>query len=54
MAASLGIQATTAEDVPAALERLRVQNWPQQPRILMCGSLYLAGEILDINGTLPE
>ena len=54
MAASLGIQATTAEDVPTALEQLCGQTWPKPPRILMCGSLYLAGEILDINGTLPE
>jgi len=54
MAAALGMQASFAADVPAALERLRAQNWPQAPRILMCGSLYLAGEILEINGTLPE
>ena len=54
IAASLGLQATIADNVPDALERLRVQNWPQQPRILMCGSLYLAGEILELNGTVPE
>ena len=54
MAANLGIQAAVADDIPAALERLRAQNWPKQPRILMCGSLYLAGEILQINGTVPE
>jgi dihydrofolate synthase / folylpolyglutamate synthase len=26
----------------------------EAPRILMCGSLYLAGEILKANGTIPR
>ena len=28
--------------------------WDRPPRVLICGSLYLAGEVLAANGTLPE
>jgi dihydrofolate synthase / folylpolyglutamate synthase len=27
--------------------------WDMPPRILICGSLYLAGEVLGLNGTPP-
>jgi dihydrofolate synthase / folylpolyglutamate synthase len=50
-ARALGIAATTADDVPNALDALR----PTHPRlILILGSLYLAGEVLRENDELPD
>ena len=35
--------------------RLAPRNvWDRPPRVLICGSLYLAGEVLAANGTLPQ
>ena len=31
-----------------------VTIWERQPRVLICGSLYLAGQVLAANGTLPQ
>jgi dihydrofolate synthase/folylpolyglutamate synthase len=45
---SAGLEATTATDVAAAIEDLVGRNGPA--RILICGSLYLAGEVLARNG----
>jgi len=47
-AASVGLAATTAPDALAAVRRLAAD----QPgaRILICGSLYLAGQVLRENG----
>lgn len=47
-AAQAGLTATTAHDVASAIEDI-VQKEPQA-RILICGSLYLAGRILRENG----
>ena len=47
-AAAAGIPATTAESVAAALYRIAAQT--PQARVLICGSLYLAGSILRENG----
>jgi dihydrofolate synthase/folylpolyglutamate synthase len=48
VAESLGMAATTAPDVTAALAQgLAVEGPP--PRVLICGSLYLAGEVLDLS-----
>ena len=32
---------------------LAAREWPVPPRILIAGSLYLAGEVLRLNGTPP-
>lgn len=44
----VGIDAVTAESVAAALASISVQN--PQARVLICGSLYLAGGVLRENG----
>ena len=42
-------------DVASALKTLREEHGEEKPpRILICGSLYLAGEVLKLNGPLPE
>jgi dihydrofolate synthase/folylpolyglutamate synthase len=54
-AVSAGVTAEPAESVEAALDRIvaeRGLNVP--PRILICGSLYLAGAVLAANGTPPK
>jgi len=43
--------------VPAALETLTASAGTQSPaagRVLICGSLYLAGAVLALNGSLPD
>ncbi|WP_237155242.1 bifunctional folylpolyglutamate synthase/dihydrofolate synthase [Oryzibacter oryziterrae] len=49
-----GLAAMACDSVGEALGHLR-QTWsgPIAPRILICGSLYLAGEVLAENGTPP-
>jgi len=47
-----GLPARAHADAFAALAALKSETLP--PRILICGSLHLAGEILRLNGTLPE
>jgi dihydrofolate synthase / folylpolyglutamate synthase len=44
-ARSVGLQAYVATDVPAALRAID-KNHPGAKRILICGSLYLAGQVL--------
>jgi len=39
--------------VEQALRTIAARDWPVPPRILICGSLYLAGEVLSDNGTPP-
>ncbi|MEE9544070.1 MAG: bifunctional folylpolyglutamate synthase/dihydrofolate synthase, partial [Rhodospirillales bacterium] len=48
-AARLGIDAAAAVEVDAALQSL-VDHFPGPARVLICGSLYLAGEVLRENG----
>ena len=43
-----------ARNVEAALSALSGQDWHIPPRILICGSLYLAGHVLGMNGTPPQ
>ena len=43
----------TAESVEAALAAIARLAYEVPPRILITGSLYLAGEVLSANGTLP-
>jgi dihydrofolate synthase / folylpolyglutamate synthase len=52
---ALGLPASAAGSVEQALSQIAARHWPdgQQPRLLICGSLYLAGEVLAANGTPP-
>ena len=54
IAAEIGIEAASCAGVEAAMRFLAARDWPVPPRILITGSLYLAGEVLAANGTLPE
>ena len=49
----LGMRVETAESVEAALHSLARLAYEAPPRILITGSLYLAGHVLAINGTPP-
>lgn len=53
-AAEAGLSAEPVDDVAEALSVIR-ENWDSapEPRILICGSLYLAGDVLAENGTPP-
>jgi dihydrofolate synthase / folylpolyglutamate synthase len=42
-----------ASGIEAALRKLSTLAYEVPPRILITGSLYLAGHVLDINGTPP-
>ncbi len=53
LARSVGLAARSSTSVSAALEDIAQRAWPLPPRILICGSLYLAGEVLGLNGTPP-
>lgn len=53
IARDIGLTASTAPSVEAALAALDEVVYEKPPRILICGSLYLAGEVLAANGTLP-
>ncbi len=48
-----GISATSRDNLAEALEAARKLDLDPPPRILITGSLYLAGEVLRENGTLP-
>jgi dihydrofolate synthase/folylpolyglutamate synthase len=50
----VGLTNSIAPSVEAALASLHGYVWDRPPRVLICGSLYLAGEVLAANGTLPE
>ena len=53
-AASAGLAAEAAADVGTALDRIaELPNLAAPPRVLICGSLYLAGAVLAQNGTPP-
>jgi dihydrofolate synthase/folylpolyglutamate synthase len=54
IARSVGIQAMTRQSLKAALDATELLELDPPPRILITGSLYLAGEVLKQNGTLPE
>ena len=48
-ATQLGIKSKTAPDIHQALTEIQ-----DEPQILICGSLYLAGHVLSENNTLPS
>ncbi|UYO49138.1 bifunctional folylpolyglutamate synthase/dihydrofolate synthase [Rhodopseudomonas palustris] len=51
---ALGLRVELADDVPAALRRIASLAYELPPRILITGSLYLAGHVLSLNGTPPN
>ena len=50
----IGIPAQTRDSLPEALTAIARLELEPAPRILITGSLYLAGEVLAMNGTPPE
>jgi dihydrofolate synthase/folylpolyglutamate synthase len=52
-ARALGMRVEIAGNVEAALRSIAKLAYDVPPRILIAGSLYLAGHVLDINGTPP-
>jgi dihydrofolate synthase / folylpolyglutamate synthase len=52
-ARAVGIPASPAADIAAALAAAGALGLDPPPRILVTGSLYLAGEVLALNGTPP-
>ena len=53
LAREAGLKAEAAGSVEQALREIAARDWSAPPRILICGSLYLAGEVLQANGTPP-
>lgn len=49
-AREVGLEAAVLDDVEPALRFLGARHWPTPPRILIAGSLYLAGDVLARNG----
>jgi dihydrofolate synthase/folylpolyglutamate synthase len=52
-ARGIGLSATSRDNITEALEAVRKLDLDPPPRILITGSLYLAGDVLRENGTLP-
>jgi dihydrofolate synthase/folylpolyglutamate synthase len=53
-ARGIGLSATSRDNLEEALEAVRKLDLDPPPRVLITGSLYLAGEALKQNGTLPQ
>ncbi|HXW70592.1 MAG TPA: folylpolyglutamate synthase/dihydrofolate synthase family protein [Methylocella sp.] len=53
-AAANGIPAVTCDSIKSGLRFLAAREWRVPPRLLITGSLYLAGEVLALNGTPPN
>jgi dihydrofolate synthase/folylpolyglutamate synthase len=53
VARAVGIPAQSSPDVDSALAAIRSFELQPSPRVLITGSLYLAGEVLAANGTPP-
>ena len=53
-ARAIGLPATSRDDLDEALEVVRKLDLDPPPRILITGSLYLAGDVLRENGTPPQ
>jgi dihydrofolate synthase/folylpolyglutamate synthase len=54
IARAIGISATSRDNLAEALDAARKLGLDPPPRILITGSLYLAGDVLRENGTLPR
>jgi dihydrofolate synthase/folylpolyglutamate synthase len=52
-ARAAGLAAEPMADVPAALSAIAATDYATPPRVLISGSLYLAGAVLAANGTPP-
>jgi dihydrofolate synthase/folylpolyglutamate synthase len=52
-AEAAGLGAEPMADVPSALAAIAATHYPTPPRVLISGSLYLAGTVLASNGTPP-
>ena len=52
-ARAIGLAATSRDNLDQALDAVRKLDLDPPPRILITGSLYLAGDVLRENGTLP-
>ncbi|HUN12129.1 MAG TPA: folylpolyglutamate synthase/dihydrofolate synthase family protein [Rhabdaerophilum sp.] len=50
----LGLPSAVAGSVVESLKYLAAREWPEPPRIVVTGSLYLAGEVLALDGAIPE
>ncbi len=53
LAAASGFRTSVASGIEAALDGIDATVFERPPRILICGSLYLAGDALALNGTPP-
>jgi dihydrofolate synthase/folylpolyglutamate synthase len=53
-ARAIGLPATSRDNFAQAFDAVRKLDLDPPPRILITGSLYLAGEVLRENGTLPQ
>lgn len=53
-ARNVGIPAAEAGSLEQSLAYLGARRWATPPRILIIGSLYLAGEVLEKDGSLPK
>jgi dihydrofolate synthase/folylpolyglutamate synthase len=53
-ARAIGLPAQESPDIETALAAIGSFDLDQRPRILITGSLYLAGAALALNGTLPD
>jgi dihydrofolate synthase/folylpolyglutamate synthase len=54
IARAIGISATSRDNLAEAFAAARKLDLDPPPRILITGSLYLAGEVLRENGTIPQ
>jgi len=54
IARAAGLSAAACDSVASALRFLAARQWPVPPRILIAGSLYLAGAVLEENGAAPR
>jgi dihydrofolate synthase/folylpolyglutamate synthase len=53
-ARAIGLTATSRDGLEDALDSVRKLDLDPPPRILITGSLYLAGDVLRENGTPPQ
>jgi dihydrofolate synthase/folylpolyglutamate synthase len=54
IARGVGLSAAACDSVASALRFLAARDWEKPPRILIAGSLYLAGQVLEENGDAPR
>ncbi len=54
LANAASLPAVACESIESALRFLTARKWAVPPRVLIAGSLYLAGEVLRLNGTPPR